>query len=221
LRRDRMRGMAWALTAATLTLGGCVAQGSSPGVVDGSSTDAGECNAETAQTLIGEQATPDTGQRLLTLTGARELRWAPPDSAMTMDFRPDRLTVAYDRQMRIERITCAEQGTGQTSGQSQGQPARAEPQDGRQRIPPLSPFEESAGFTRALRVGDRIIVAGNIGVEADGSISPDAGRQAERCFELILDYVTQLGGQSGDVVRVRMFVTKVEIEAEAVIGAGQ
>ena len=110
---------------------------------------------------------------------------------------------------------------------------------------------------RYARVGDRIIVSGNIGVEADGTISPDAGRQAERCFELILDYIAQLGGQSGDVVRVRMFVTdiadavavtaaftaavgrarpagtlvaisalagpafKVEIEAEAIVGAGQ
>ena len=84
-----------------------------------------------------------------------------------------------------------------------------------------------------------------------------AGEQATRCFEQIVDYIQQLGGHSGDVVRVRMFVTdiadapavtaaftkavgharptgtlvavaalaapafKVEIEAEAVIGAGQ
>ncbi len=131
------------------------------------------------------------------------------------------------------------------------------PHDGRQRIPPLSAFEESARFTRAIRVGERIIVAGNIGVEADGSISPDAGRQAERCFEQIIDYIQQLGGRSDDIVRVRMFVTdiadamavtdaftaacgharpagtlvaisalagpafKVEIEAEAIVGAGQ
>jgi len=131
------------------------------------------------------------------------------------------------------------------------------PNDGRQRIPPLSPFEESAKFTRAIRVDNRIIVSGNIGVEADGSISDDAGRQAERCFEQIIDYIQQLGGTSGDLVRVRMFVTdiadaevvtaaftaacgharptgtlvgisalagpafKVEIEAEAIIGAGQ
>ena len=59
----------------------------------------------------------------------------------------------------------------------------AEPQDGRHRIPPLSRFEEQAQFTRAIRVGDRIIVSGNIGSEADGTVSPDAGRQAERCFE--------------------------------------
>ena len=127
----------------------------------------------------------------------------------------------------------------------------AEPQDGRQRIPPLSRFEEEAQFTRAIRVGDRIIVAGNV---ASGET---AGEQATRCFEQIVDYIQQLGGQSGDVVRVRMFVTdiadaeavtaaftkavgharpagtlvavaalaapifKVEIEAEAVIGAGQ
>ena len=133
----------------------------------------------------------------------------------------------------------------------------ADPQDGRQRIPPLSRFEEQASFTRAIRVGDRIIVSGNVGAEPDGSFSPDAGRQAERCFAQIIDYIQQLGGQSGDVVRVRMFVTdiadaqavtaaftkavgharptgtlvavaalaapvfKVEIEAEAIIGAGQ
>ena len=127
----------------------------------------------------------------------------------------------------------------------------AEPQDGRQRIPPLSRFEEEAQFTRAMRVGDRIIVAGNV------ATGETAGEQATRCFEQIVDYIQQLGGQSGDVVRVRMFVTdiadapavtaaftkavgharpagtlvavaalaapvfKVEIEAEAVIGAGQ
>ena len=92
------------------------------------------------------------------------------------------------------------------------------PHDGRQRIPPLSAFEEQAGFTRAIRVGDRIIVSGNVGVEEDGSISEDAGRQAERCFEQILEYVGQLGGQAGDMVRVRMFVTDIA-DAEVVTAA--
>ena len=88
----------------------------------------------------------------------------------------------------------------------------AEPQDGRQRIPALSRFEEEAQFTRAIRVGDRIIVAGNV---APGET---AGEQAERIFEQILDYIGQLGGQSGDVVRVRMFVTDIA-DAEAVTAA--
>lgn len=96
--------------------------------------------------------------------------------------------------------------------------ADTEPHDGRQRIPPLSPFEAAAGFTRAIRVGDRIIVSGNVGTEADGSVSPDAGRQADRCFEQILEYISQLGGQSGDVVRVRMFVTDIA-DADSVTAA--
>ena len=49
-------------------------------------------------------------------------------------------------------------------------------------------------------------------------ISPEAGRQATRCFEQILDYIGQLGGHSGDVVRVRMFVTDIK-DAEAVTAA--
>ena len=98
------------------------------------------------------------------------------------------------------------------------EPRENRPDDGRQRIPPLSPFEEQAGFTRAIRVGERIIVSGTIGTEADGTVSPDAGRQAERCFEQILEYVGQLGGHAGDMVRVRMFVTDIA-DADAVTAA--
>src|SRR5690554_4602555 len=93
-----------------------------------------------------------------------------------------------------------------------------EPRDGRQRIPPLSPFEEEAGFTRALRVGDRIIVSGTVGVEADGSVHEGAGSQADRCFGLIREHIEQLGGRMADVVRVRMFVTDIA-DADAVTAA--
>jgi len=34
------------------------------------------------------------------------LRWGPPRSAMTMDFRQDRVTVAYDDAMIITHIAC-------------------------------------------------------------------------------------------------------------------
>lgn len=88
----------------------------------------------------------------------------------------------------------------------------------RTRIPPLSPFEEQAGFTRALRAGDRIVVSGTVGVGADGSVSPDTGAQADRCFALIREYVEQLGGRMEDVVRVRMFVTDIA-DADAVTAA--
>ncbi|WP_228243005.1 I78 family peptidase inhibitor [Porphyrobacter sp. GA68] len=66
----------------------------------------GACNAAAAAQLVGQSATPALGARALELTGARTLRWGPPDSAMTMDYRQDRVNVFYDRQMRVERITC-------------------------------------------------------------------------------------------------------------------
>jgi len=101
----RMRGMGITLAGIGLALAGCAGTGETGGgPVAGAPQ--GECNAEAAQSMVGQQASAEAGQRLLALTGARQLRWAPPNSAMTMDFRPDRLTVSYDASMRIERITC-------------------------------------------------------------------------------------------------------------------
>ena len=94
----------------------------------------------------------------------------------------------------------------------------ADPADGRQRIPALSPFEEEIGFTRAIRAGSTIAVSGTVGVEADGSVSADAGAQADRCFALIREHIEALGGHMGDVVRIRMFVTDIK-DADAVSAA--
>jgi enamine deaminase RidA (YjgF/YER057c/UK114 family) len=82
-----------------------------------------------------------------------------------------------------------------------------DPADGRQRIPARSPFEEEIGFTRAIRAGNVIAVSGTVGVETDGSVKEDCGAQADRCYALIRQHIEQLGGQIGDVVRIRMFVT--------------
>mgnify|MGYP000100222951 CR=1 FL=1 len=65
-----------------------------------------ECDASNVQSVIGERATQQVGERLLQLTGAATLRWVPPRTAVTMDFRADRLTVSYDDDMLIERISC-------------------------------------------------------------------------------------------------------------------
>jgi len=71
-----------------------------------------------------------------------------------------------------------------------------------------SPFEDGFDFSRALRVGDRILVSGTAPVEADGSSTPgDAGAQARRCFAIILAAIEELGGNARDVVRTRMFIT--------------
>ena len=66
----------------------------------------GGCEAQSAQGLLGNRATSATGAELLALTGASTLRWVPPRTAVTMDYRSDRLTVSYDDDMIIERIAC-------------------------------------------------------------------------------------------------------------------
>lgn len=64
------------------------------------------CKAEAAQAFVGRAATAELGADLLRLTGARTLRWVPPRTAVTMDYRADRLTVSYDDNRIIERISC-------------------------------------------------------------------------------------------------------------------
>lgn len=87
----------------------------------------------------------------------------------------------------------------------------------RTRIPPLSAFEEEIGFTRALRVGDHIFVAGTVAKMADG-VTLDAGAQADDCFRQIIAHIEELGGTALDVVRVRMFVTDIA-DADAISAA--
>ena len=72
-----------------------------------------------------------------------------------------------------------------------------------------SPFEARFGFARAVREGNRIIVAGTGPVEEDGSSTQgDAAEQAQRCCILILRAIEELGGTATDVVRTRMFLTE-------------
>lgn len=80
-----------------------------------------------------------------------------------------------------------------------------------------SPFEAQFGFSRAVRVGDRIIVAGTGPVEDDGSSTPGGAReQATRVCSLIVRAIEQLGGTAADVVRTRMFLT--DIDQQGVVG---
>ena len=66
----------------------------------------GSCRPEPGQRFVGTRATGEAGQQLLAATGARTLRWVPPRTAVTMDFRADRLTVSYDDGMVITQVSC-------------------------------------------------------------------------------------------------------------------
>ena len=63
--------------------------------------------------------------------------------------------------------------------------SRVTPMDGRQRISSGSPYEPTVGYSRAVRVGDRVVAAGTAPQWPDGTVDPDAGAQARRCFEII------------------------------------
>jgi enamine deaminase RidA (YjgF/YER057c/UK114 family) len=88
----------------------------------------------------------------------------------------------------------------------------------RQRIPSGSPFEPTIGFSRAVRVGSRVLVSGTGPVWPDGSCPADAAVQARRCFEIIGAALTEAGAGWSDVVRTRMYLTDVTA-ADAVSAA--
>lgn len=88
----------------------------------------------------------------------------------------------------------------------------------RQRIRSGSPYEPVIGFSRAIRVGNRIVVSGTGPVWPDGTCPDDAGAQATRCLEIITTALAEAGAGPADVVRTRMFITSVE-DADAVGGA--
>lgn len=78
----------------------------------------------------------------------------------------------------------------------------------RRRATSGSPYEAAFGFARAVRVGNRIIVAGTGPVEPDGSTTPGgASEQAARCCTIIVAAIEELGGRAADVVRTRMLLT--------------
>lgn len=124
-----------------------------------------------------------------------------------------------------------------------------------ERVSSGSPFEPTIGFSRAVRVHDRVLVSGTAPVWPDGHVDPDVAVQAGRCLEIVISALEALGASGNDVVRTRIYLTdtkdweavgrvhgevfgdvrpaatmvgvaalldprwKVEIEAEAVIGA--
>lgn len=85
----------------------------------------------------------------------------------------------------------------------------------RQRVSSGSPFEPAIGFSRAIRVGERVLVSGTGPVWPDGSCPDDAAAQARRCLDIVLAALAEVGAAPEHVVRTRMFLTSVE-DAEAV-----
>ena len=80
----------------------------------------------------------------------------------------------------------------------------------RRRILSGSPFESTIGFSRAIRVGRRVLVSGTAPIWPDGSCDPDPEVQARRCLEIIRMALAEEGATPDDVVRTRMYLTSTD-----------
>ncbi|MGB8005002.1 MAG: RidA family protein [Gaiellaceae bacterium] len=73
-----------------------------------------------------------------------------------------------------------------------------------------SPFEASVGFSRAVRDGRHVFVAGTCAVMPEGADPPgDAYGQARRCLEIIVTALAEAGAAPEHVVRTRTFLLDV------------
>ena len=79
--------------------------------------------------------------------------------------------------------------------------------DRRRRLSSGSPYESSIGFSRAVRIGDRVLVSGTAPIWPDGSCPPDPEEQARRCLEIVVEALEKAGARAQDVVRTRMYIT--------------
>jgi len=64
------------------------------------------CNPAPGQNYLGQRASPQTGSAILAATGATRLRWVPPRTAVTIEYAYGRVTVSYDDDFAITRVTC-------------------------------------------------------------------------------------------------------------------
>ncbi len=78
-----------------------------------------------------------------------------------------------------------------------------------------SPWEPTVGYCRAIRVGNRIEVAGTTAMR-DGEVvgEGNAYEQARYVLEIIEKALLELGATMSDVIRTRMFVTDISLWEE-------
>ncbi len=66
----------------------------------------GKCDASKAQALIGRMQSEKTDSEALRLSGARSLRWIAPGTAVTMDYRADRLNLHVNSTGKVTKVDC-------------------------------------------------------------------------------------------------------------------
>lgn len=78
----------------------------------------------------------------------------------------------------------------------------------RQLISSGGPFEGKYGYSRAVRVGERVFVAGTAAFKDGAPFAPgDAAAQTRHILEVIEQALAEAGASLGDVTRYRIYVT--------------
>jgi enamine deaminase RidA (YjgF/YER057c/UK114 family) len=81
----------------------------------------------------------------------------------------------------------------------------------RQNFSSGAPFEDKAGYSRAVRVGNLVFVGGTTTTNAKGEVegAGDAYLQTKIILQKIAAALKQAGARMSDVVRVRFYVTDI------------
>ena len=74
-----------------------------------------------------------------------------------------------------------------------------------------APWESIAGYSRAVRIGNIIEVAGTTAVDTDGQVvgAGDIGEQTDYIFNKIRNALNHAGSKMSDVIRTRMYLTDI------------
>jgi enamine deaminase RidA (YjgF/YER057c/UK114 family) len=86
-----------------------------------------------------------------------------------------------------------------------------------------SPFEPQIGFSRAVRVGSIVAIAGTAPVAPGGGVAApgDMYGQTKRCLEIIQQAVNEAGLTMASVVRTRVLLTDISRWQEAARAHGE
>lgn len=78
----------------------------------------------------------------------------------------------------------------------------------RQLIPTAAPWAATAGYSRAVRVGNVIHVSGTVALDGSGAVAHpgEPYLQARRALEIMLGALAEAGARAEHVVRTRMYV---------------
>jgi enamine deaminase RidA (YjgF/YER057c/UK114 family) len=81
----------------------------------------------------------------------------------------------------------------------------------RRLISSAQPLEERYGYSRAVVADGRVWVSGPVApMPAGGDPPPDAGAQARRALEIVVQALADAGAEPRDVVRTRIYVARRE-----------